>query len=58
MPKKSVPGYARLRKNEQRSVPTYAWLHESVTEASSRLRTVKQKRNQGRFPVMLGYTKA
>ena len=43
---------------QKKSVPGYAWLHTNVTEVGSRLRTVTQKRNQGRFPVTLGYTNA
>ena len=42
---------------QKKSVPGYAWLHTNVTEVGSRLRTVTQKRNQGRFPVTHGYAK-
>ena len=35
----------------------YARLHKNVTKVESRLRSIKQQRNRGRFPVTLGYTK-
>ena len=41
----------------KKSVPGYAWFHKNVTNLGLRLRSFTQKRNHGRFPVTLGYTK-
>ena len=62
---------SRGRRRQKTSLPGYARLHKNVTKVGSRLRSVAQKRNQGRsrlrsvthkcnqgrFPVTLGYTK-
>ena len=53
--KKSVPDSARLHKNV--TEVGYARLHKNMTKIGSRLRSVLEKRNRGRFPVTLGYTK-
>ena len=52
MPKKSVPGSARLHKNVTN---VNCRLRKNVTKAGSRLRSVTRKRNQGRFPVKHAY---
>ena len=54
---KAVSGNAWLHKNVTKVVSGYARLHKTVTKVGSRLHSVTEKRNQGQFPVTLGYTK-